>query len=373
LLVGGDEDSAIGDDGDDVRIAACVGPGASDAAEELRESGAGRFSIEGVERNVGGTVVGGARDGPDDDVVIAVAGDGGEEAAILTRAKSGIRAFVGDGKGRRGLYFPEIDVGAAAADDARAVMGKIRWAAPTSANVHFADEFIGTARSVTAEIVAIEDEHAAVFASGGGEMRGCAGKIGKKESAARTVIVVGSFEAGLIGRSEEAEDGSEIGGKFDDTFLNVGDAVVGGAAVIGIAGNEKEIAGRIGGDTAPGHPDGREEETVRGSGLGVIELIGGKGRQGAGFPSKEPSAGMIGGEITEAAEAGIDVAVGEEKRGALTLVASVEIEGSVIGELVGSRNEDGRNSVGEIGQVQCVKAINGIAGFDRIDDDVHGF
>jgi len=82
---------------------------------------------------------------------------------------------------------------------------------------------------------------------------------------------------------------------------------------------------------------------------------------------------MIGGEITEAAEAGIDVAVGEEKRGALTLVASVEIEGSVIGELVGSRNEDGRNSVGEIGQVQCVKAINGIAGFDRIDDDVHGF
>src|SRR5260370_27147753 len=157
---------------------------------------------------------------------------------------------------------------AAAADDVGSAVIEIGLPAPAGTNVDDV-ESAGVVAGETAEVVAIEEEHAGIFAGGNGEIARGAWLGREKHDATGTEVGVTTVEVVDIGGSEQARIGSwrrrgksrgKIGIQAEDAFLDIGGAIVRG--VIGIAGNEKEIAGRIGGEAIARHPDKKKEQVV---------------------------------------------------------------------------------------------------------------
>src|ERR1017187_723580 len=93
--------------------------------------------------------------------------------------------------------------------------------------------------------------------------------VGQDERAAGTEVGVGLIERGLVLGGEEVEHGRKVRRHFYDALLNVADAVIGCARVIGVSSDEQNVAGVIGGGVVGWHSGGREARNAGGDRLGV--------------------------------------------------------------------------------------------------------
>src|SRR5260370_30244004 len=100
---------------------------------------------------------------------------------------------------------------AAAADDVGSAVIEIGWTAPAGTNVDDV-ESAGVVAGETAEVVAIEEEHAGIFAGGNGEIARGAWLGREKHDATGTEVGVTTVEVVDIGGSEQAQGWSWRGG-----------------------------------------------------------------------------------------------------------------------------------------------------------------
>src|SRR5260370_22008995 len=135
---------------------------------------------------------------------------------------------------------------AAAADDVGSAVIEIGLPAPAGTNVDDVERE-GVVAGETAEVVAIEEEHAGIFAGGNGEIARGAWLGREKHDATGTEVGVTTVEVVDIGGSEQARIGSwrrrgksrgKIGLQAGEGFLDNGGAILPG--VIRMDGHVKK-------------------------------------------------------------------------------------------------------------------------------------